>query len=145
DDPRALSNLGELIRLITFIITGSLTAAIIEALRKAVEQLNRTLDALGAAQDASRRNLSLLAEIMEGTPDPIFVKDRHARYIHANQAAAPVVGVAQDRIAGRTDAEMAGSEDAERIMATDREVLSTGRTLVLEEQYRSADGLLRTY
>jgi PAS domain S-box-containing protein len=145
EDPAALWTLGESVRVAAFIFTGVLTAAIIEALRKAVEELNRTLEALGTAEDTSRRNLSLLTEIMEGTPDPIFVKDRNSRYIHMNEATARVFGTTKERIAGRTDAELAGGEDSDRILATDRDVLSSGRTLVLEEQHRSADGILRTY
>ncbi len=145
EDPVALRSVGEIVRVGAFILTGALTAAIIEALRKAVEELNRTLEALAAAEDTSRRNLSLLTEIMEGTPDPIFVKDRDSRYIHMNEATARVFGTTKDRVAGRTDAEITGGEDSERIVATDQEVLTTGRTLVLEEQHRSADGVLRTY
>lgn len=136
---------GEMIRIATFVITGVLTAAIVEMLRQTVDRLNATLAALRAAEDENRRNLSLMTEIMDGTPDPIFVKNRHGRYAHVNQATAQVFGMAKSQVVGRTDTQLMKSADAERVVNTDREVVETGRTLVLEEQLPGADGTVRTY
>lgn len=146
EDAFALRNIGEVIRLATFIVTGLLTAGIIEALRTTVDQLHSTLDALARAEERSRLNLSLMNDIMEGTPDSIFVKDREGRYIHANEATARTFGMPKDQVIGRVDSElMRRSEDADRVMRTDREVMETGRTFVLEEQLPGPEGALRTY
>jgi PAS domain S-box-containing protein len=84
-------------------------------------------------------------EIMEGTPDPIFVKDRQGRYIHVNQASARAFGRTTSQVVGRSDAEIMDNHDAKRVIGTDHEVLKTGRTLVLEEQLAGAHGVMRTY
>ncbi len=145
-DSFALQNVGELIRLASFIITGALTAGIIEALRKTVDQLHEALDALAAAEGQSRLHLSLMNDIMEGTPDSIFVKDRAGRYVHANRATGRIFARPKEQVIGRCDADlMRRAEDAERVMRTDQEVLQTGRTLVLEEELPDPDGTMRIY
>jgi PAS domain S-box-containing protein len=141
----ALQDPGEIIGLVTFVVIGLLTASIIEALRHTVDRLHTTIDALGAAEEASRQSLSLMTEIMEGTPDPIFVKNRRSQYVHANAATANVFGTTKEQLIGRSEADFMPPDEAERVLSTDRQVMNTGRTLGLEEVVVGADGVARTY
>jgi two-component sensor histidine kinase len=60
-----LTHVGEVVRLTTFVVIGLLTASIIEALRKAVDELGeRTLE-LNAEREAIARNHAMLQEIDE--------------------------------------------------------------------------------
>jgi two-component sensor histidine kinase len=60
-----LSHTGEVVRLTTFILIGLLTASIIEALRKAVDDLAERTIQLDAERKAIARNHALLREIDE--------------------------------------------------------------------------------
>lgn len=64
-----LSDAGEIIVVAVFLGVGLFTAAVIEALRT-------TIDDLVASEENLGTNLNLLEGIIEGTPDPIFIKDR---------------------------------------------------------------------
>lgn len=141
----AIEHGGEWIRLATFVITGMLTASIIEALRVTVDQLRTTIEALGAAEESIRSHLALMNDIMEGTPDPIFVKDRRGRYLHVNGATARVLGTSKERLIGRAERDLIPPDAAARIEQSDQEVMSSGRTLILEEVMTSASGEARTY
>ncbi len=91
------------------------------------------------APDADERNdplrgSSLLAAVVEGTTDAVFVKDLNGRYLMANHAAARVVGRAPDEIVGLTDRDIFPDADsAATIEAVDRQVLSGERTITAEE------------
>lgn len=144
-DPESLQGVGEYVRIAAFVLTGMLTAAIIEALRHNVDQLRSTVEALAAAEAKNAQSLALMTEIMEGTPDPIFIKNRTSEYVHANTATAQVFGVTKEQIIGKSDAAFMRSDDIERALRSDRQVIETGETLTLEEVVRGANGLARTY
>lgn len=141
----ALHHAGEYLRVAAFALTGVLTAAIIEALRHVVDRLRTTIEALAAAEAKSTESLGLMTEIMEGTPDPIFIKNRNSEYVEANSAAAKVFGLTKEQIVGKSDGAFMRQADFDRAASSDREVMTTGRTMTLEEVVRGADGIGRTY
>jgi two-component system, cell cycle sensor histidine kinase and response regulator CckA len=74
--------------------------------------------------------------ILQGIPDPAWLKDREGRYVAANEALARLAGRTRDAVVGRTHAELFGASDAGAVEAHDAQVAATGVQLVAEERVR---------
>lgn len=90
-----------------------------------------------ANADMNRR---LLAAIVSGTSDAVFVKDTAGRYLMANNAAAAVVGRAPGDIVGRDDRFLFPAETATRLQALDHAIMDAQKTQTHEESLVTADG-----
>lgn len=90
------------------------------------------------------RSMSLLSLVVEGTNDAVFVKDRDGRYLLVNSAAAQFIGRPASEVLGRDDRELFGAQEAERLMASDRQIMDSGKVVTLEETLTSV-GVTRTY
>ena len=98
------------------------------------------------AEATLRESRELLRAVTEGSPDPIFLKDRQGRFIMANSALFQFWGKPMEEVIGKNDCEL--FEDpafGETIMANDRMVMQSGVTHVIEEVVLSLEGGLRTY
>jgi PAS domain S-box-containing protein len=98
------------------------------------------------AEEALRESRELLRAVTEGSPDPIFVKDRQGRFIMANSALFQFWGKPMEEVIGKNDCEL--FEDpafGETIMANDRMVMQSGVSHVIEEVVLGLEGGLRTY
>ncbi|OWJ66731.1 PAS domain-containing protein [Inquilinus limosus] len=91
-----------------------------------------------------RETLALLQAVMNGTPDLIYVKDLHSRYLLVNPAVETVMARAGIEIIGRSDAEIFPPETARALVENDRRVLEGGEALTTEETAVVA-GTARTY
>lgn len=87
---------------------------------------------------------ALLAAVVEGTTDAVFVKDAAGRYLLLNEAAARFVGRAVSEVLGLDDRELFDAESARLIRERDARVMRTGAAETMEEELRSA-GVTRTY
>lgn len=76
----------------------------------------------------------LIESILEGTPDPIFVKSFEGRLVLVNSACARVLGHPKEWLIGKTAAEFLGTEFAPSVDAVDRRVMSTGIIEVVEQR-----------
>ncbi len=86
------------------------------------------------AEKALRESQALLSAVMEGTPDPVYVKDDQSRIIMANPALAKVVGKPLQEILGRTDSEYYGDIDTGQVLREhDLRVMKSGQSEVTEE------------
>lgn len=87
----------------------------------------------------------LLAQaIAQASEDAIFVKDLQGRYQFANPATLAALGCPQGPILGRTDADvLADGEAARQLMENDRQVLSGGQPLEVEEPVPQPGGTER--
>ena len=95
---------------------------------------------LRASLQAMAANRQLLAAVVDGTTDAVFVKDAGGRYLMANQAAAGFVGLPRDAILGRTDADIFPAESARLIRARDEHVMAGGVTSSHEESLHNQSG-----
>jgi PAS domain S-box-containing protein len=86
----------------------------------------------------------LLAAIVEGTTDAVFVKDLDGRYLMVNSACARILGRPKEEIIGKDDAQLLPPETAGRLAEVDRRVMDTGEPNSYEEVLPVA-GRLRTY
>lgn len=77
----------------------------------------------------------LLREILARSGDSVFAKDRDGRYVLINPKGAGMFGKSVEEVLGQDDTALFERESAERIMAIDRAVMSTGRPRTLEETF----------
>jgi PAS domain S-box-containing protein len=97
------------------------------------------------AEQRTRESQALLQAVMDGSPDPIFVKDTESRMLLANAALLQMWGRPAEEVIGKSDREL--YEDpaiAESVIENDRAVMESGQGQVLEEIVQTRDGL-RTY
>ena len=62
--------------------------------------------ALKQTQEELQANASLLSAVIEGIPDPLFVKDLKGRYVMINAAGAKAIGKSVAEIIGKDDTEV---------------------------------------
>jgi PAS domain S-box-containing protein len=90
-----------------------------------------------------RENLELMRAAIEGTDDPIAIKDLNGRYRIANTAAAAFVGVSPEHLEGKRDRDIFPADVAAAIEGVDTEVIADGKRRTVEERLPRADGELR--
>ena len=95
---------------------------------------------LRASLQGMAANRQLLAAVVDGTTDAIFVKDAAGRYLMVNEAAAGFVGLPRDAILGRTDADIFPAESARFIRARDARIMAEGVTSSHEEAVQNQAG-----
>ncbi|HYH17663.1 MAG TPA: PAS domain S-box protein [Azospirillum sp.] len=91
-----------------------------------------------AAERALRQGHALFEGVLESTTDPIFVKNPDGRYVAVNSATAKALGRTREEVVGRADAELLPADAAARIRATDRRIMTTGRSETIEEYIPTA-------
>ncbi|MBD8532514.1 MULTISPECIES: PAS domain-containing protein [unclassified Massilia] len=97
-------------------------------------------------EQSLRRQVALLQAVCEGSPDPMFAKDRDGRFLVANPAALQLIGKTQESVIGKTDADVLRDPDAAAaIMANDRRVMASGQAEELEEEVPLPDGTARIW
>jgi PAS domain S-box-containing protein len=76
-----------------------------------------------------------LDSLVDNLPVMIFVKDaRTLRYLRQNRATLNLLGLSADDVIGKRDHDFLPAEQADLILAKDREVLAAGRLLDIPEQ-----------
>lgn len=96
------------------------------------------------AEESLRESLNILRAVSQGTSDAIFVKDITGRYLLVNPTTASILGKKEQEIVGKDDTELLTPEDAALIMKTDRGVISSGKTQLVEEVFKMV-GSTRTF
>ncbi len=77
------------------------------------------------ARERVEGNERMVRQVVEGTSDLVFVKDREGRYLVANPASARVAGHAVDEILGHTDDEIFPPQQARALREADRRVMAS--------------------
>ena len=73
--------------------------------------------------------------LVENIPEKIFVKDATLAYVSCNEHYARDLGIASDAIAGKTDCDFYPRDLAEKYRASDRSIMESGATSMVEERY----------
>ncbi len=84
----------------------------------------------------------LCRSLVQDLPISLFAKDRQGRYIYMNRQLCRTLGLSEDALIGKRDADIFPPEVAARHRATDRQVMQTGGPALAIEQLRLADGTL---
>lgn len=88
--------------------------------------------------------LELISAIFSGFRHPVIVKDEQSRFVHMNSAACALIGQSAEDVIGRTDHDFLAKEEADQIVAIDREILETGVERIFEEVITPPGGGSRT-
>lgn len=105
---------------------------------------------IGATLDITERKLAtqqlarseaLLRAVLDGSPEPIFLKDCESRLLLANPATFTVIGKPAEACLGKTDEQYyEHPADGRAIMANDRRILASGQTETVEESVTTPSG-----
>ena len=82
----------------------------------------------------------LLSDVIDGSSSPIFLKDREGRFITINTPLEKMLGMTREDLKGKTDYDIATKELADYWGSHDRQVITTGRPLEIEEIADLPDG-----
>ncbi|HEX9028706.1 MAG TPA: PAS domain S-box protein, partial [Anaerolineales bacterium] len=86
-------------------------------------------------EQALHESRALLQAVIDGIPDPIFLKDRDSRLLLANPATLELIGKPPEQVFGKNDGEFYDDPAVgQAIMANDRQVMDSEQTQVIEER-----------
>jgi PAS domain S-box-containing protein len=86
----------------------------------------------------------LLDAVVEGTTDPVYVRDLEGRFILANSAVARVFGLGVKEVLGKSLRELLPNESADVVFQSDQEIVRTGVTRTVED-VAEIDGITRLF
>lgn len=81
-----------------------------------------------------------LQYLIDAIPDPIFVKDRHHRWILLNDAYCEFMGYSRDELLGKSDYDFFPTQEADVFWEKDDLVFETGTPHENEEMFTDAEG-----
>ena len=97
------------------------------------------------AEDHLLETNRFLDSLIDNLPVMVALKDAATlRYVRHNRAFERLLGYGRDELIGKTAASLSSPEEAEFIVANDREVLDSGRLLELEQSISTPHGV-RTF
>jgi PAS domain S-box-containing protein len=86
----------------------------------------------------------LLESVVEGTTDPIYVRDLEHRFTLANSACSRLFGRSADEVLGRSMRELLPNDTYYAVAQSDQEVVCAGATRTIEE-IAEIDGISRIF
>ncbi|MDX1522161.1 MAG: PAS domain-containing protein, partial [Anaerolineae bacterium] len=89
------------------------------------------------AEDSLRTNQAILKAIVEGTTDPMFIKDRQGKYLLINAAGAQVIGKPIEEIIGKRDKAVLPADFAQEVIEDDQRVITTGQAHKFENTVKT--------
>ncbi|MFE1747945.1 PAS domain S-box protein [Coleofasciculus sp. H7-2] len=113
-------------------------------LRKANEQLQEEMLERQRTEAALQQSYSLLQEVIEGTPDAIFVKDLQYRVVMPNSGLGTILSKPVEEIIGKNNTELLSPELACQLTETECRIMASGKAEVVEEVV-TIMGITKTY
>ncbi|MGD2180310.1 CHASE2 domain-containing protein [Lusitaniella coriacea] len=95
---------------------------------------------LAHKQEELKRSKEFLQSIIDSIPDPIFVKDRHHRWMLLNQAFCQFSGYPIEDLLGKSDRDIFPSKTAHVLWSQDRLVFETSEAREDEAEFVDAKG-----
>jgi PAS domain S-box-containing protein len=92
------------------------------------------------AEERMRASHTFLNNIINGTSDPIFVKDAQHQWLLVNDALCAFVGLPREALIGKSDYDVFPKAQADGFWDVDQQVLTTGIDHITEEKLTTADG-----
>lgn len=110
--------------------------------QKVVIAVARDITERKRAEEELSNERTLLKNIIDSIPNPIYVKDLNGRRIIANKAEALFAGKKSvEEIIGKTNYELFSYDHAEKSKHDEEEIIKTGKPLEnIERNFTSADG-----
>lgn len=124
---------------------GLMTSLLLYGILRAIARTRS--EALALAQRATRElrtQLSFTQQLIESIPNPVFFKDAKGRYLGCNRAFEGYIGVAREKLIGKTIFDVAPADIADRSQVFDAALLERPGTQVYEAAIADArDGTVR--
>ena len=99
------------------------------------EELRVQIEERSTIETQVRRERKFLRKVLDANPQLIFLKDWDGRFVLANQAVAEIYGTTVEQLEGKSDADFnPDAAEIETFLRHDREVINSGRTLVIPEE-----------
>ena len=92
------------------------------------------------AEEELRRSEQRQRAILDNIPDIAWLKDVENRFIAVNEAFGRTCGRRPEELAGKTDFDIWPREIAEKYVADDREIMTSGRQRRFEESFVDREG-----
>lgn len=92
------------------------------------------------AEEALQRNQALLQGILDNMPAAIYVKDMQGHLLLVNNYYAALLEKPAEYLLGKTDADLFSPAVARAWLASDEQVLGTGRPVEIEQTFPYQDG-----
>lgn len=97
-------------------------------------------DAAGRAESETQRTRTLLDSVLNGLPNPVFVKDEQHRWVILNESCCRFLGYPCEQLLGKSDRDFFPQEEADVFWAKDDLVFADGGTNENEERITDAAG-----
>jgi len=107
-------------------------------LERANASLSREIEERRRAERERGEILQRQAALLRSIPDMAWLKDRDLRFLAVNERVTALLGVPEEQIVGRSDADFMPPEVARRNREEDVQVLRTGRAMRVDDMGRYA-------
>ena len=87
-----------------------------------------------------KENNAKLNALIQAMPDAVFFKDTNGRFLLVNKAVEGLLGVRQEMLIGKADADFMTPDLAESCRKSDEELMKSGRSLHVEDTMTGRDG-----
>ncbi len=115
-------------------LLGELLTSCLRRERAIAERLEADAQKMKALE-ALAQERQLLRTLIDNLPDAIYAKDAQGRKTLANRADLDNIGLPEEEVLGKTDAEVFPSEIAAQFMADDAQVLRDGVPVLNREEF----------
>jgi two-component system, NtrC family, sensor kinase len=95
------------------------------------------------AAQSLKTSQEFLDSILDGIPDPVFVKDERHRWVLANRAFCEMLGLTREALIGKSDYDVSQKEHADVLWEQDDLVLRMEKEMTNEEYHSDITGKLR--
>jgi PAS domain S-box-containing protein len=110
-------------------------------IRRTNEDLQTEISERRRAEEALKKSEQQLADILDHTTAVVFVKDLDFNYLLVNREHERRFHVQRDQIRGKTDYDFLPRDIAEKVRATDRQVIEAGRPIQYEVDIPMAESV----
>ena len=98
-------------------------------------------EALRNSRAALKEQKEFLLNVIDTDPNFIAVKDKEGKFLLANQSLAQMYGTTIDNLLGKTDADFHPNiDEAKDYVNADQQVISSGKTIEVEETFTDETG-----
>ncbi|MGE7958036.1 transporter substrate-binding domain-containing protein [Pseudomonas sp. NPDC089530] len=111
-----------------------------------IVHLRKLVSTREKAELALNDQMEFMSALIDGTPHPIYVRDREGRLVSCNSAYLKVLGVPRETVMGQriTESTVVGHSDALTLQAEYMKVMESGTRWIQDRAYTHSDGVVHT-
>ncbi|NNB42925.1 transporter substrate-binding domain-containing protein [Pseudomonas chlororaphis] len=111
-----------------------------------IAHLRKLVSIREKAELALNDQMEFMRALIDGTPHPIYVRDREGRLISCNSAYLDALGLPREAVMGKRliDSPVVGHSDAQTFQAEYVKVMESGMRWIKDRTYTHSDGVVHT-